>query len=457
MGITAGFALLALLASASTVFAYQKLIESEDRLDRAVEIAYGFVSEAVSLSNKFGAPAELLQGLLRRAEQALDRLIADGADTPKLHHRKAQMLLNFALSYKVLGQTNAARAAQNQRLALQTLTARQPDNSEWQRDLTVSYGVIGDLLQLQGNSAAALENYRTALAIAQRLVAADAQNETWQHDLNFTVRLADLLIPQGDLEGALTSYLADLAANTRWAQAHPEDLDWQQELACGARPHRVLYAQENGQAIAQYREGLPLPNVWSTQIRTAPDWQQNLSVLHVNFGDARWAQGSLEDALASYQAALPIRERIAAGDRRNTGAQRGLSVVQERLTPRPRRRLGKPCRRARSGTRFALRNPAKACEPRSRECGVAIRPREWSLIPPSHLCRFAGCRRLQPLCGFSRPQGSTRSPCLAAQLPRASPRRKGLSLEAISPWPPLARHPPASPDGTLSSASGNGI
>ena len=367
MGITAGFALLALLASASTVFAYQKLIESEDRLDRAVEIAYGFVSEAVSLSNKFGAPAELLQGLLRRTEQALDRLIKDGADTPKLHHRKAQMLLNFALSYQTLGQTGPARErAQEANGLLRILTSRQPDDLSWQRDLTVSYGVIGDLLQLQGNSAAALENYRTALAIAQRLVAADAQNAIWYRDLStLTVKIADLLIPLGDIEGALANYLADLSANTRWAQAHPEDLAWQYDLALDhGRIGAVLYGQGKiDQAIMHYREGLAIAERLVEADPDRADWQQNLSVLHVNFGDARWAQGSLEDALASYQAALPIRERMAAGDRRNAGAQRELSVIQERIAE----------------AQAALGNPAAALV--QMRAALAIRQRLAGLDP----------------------------------------------------------------------------
>ena len=84
-------------------------------------------------------------------------------------------------------------------------------------------------------------------------------------------------------------------------------------------------------------------------------------------------------------------------------------------------------------------------------------PSTLGCLPPATCVGLRYGRLQPPHHGFSRPQGSTRSPCLAAQLPRASPpRRRTERLEAVSPTLPLA-YPTASPDGTLSSASGNGI
>src|SRR5262249_42826180 len=51
------FLFLAIAATASAFFAYQKLIESEQRLDQAIEIAYGFVAEAAGMSDRFGIPS----------------------------------------------------------------------------------------------------------------------------------------------------------------------------------------------------------------------------------------------------------------------------------------------------------------------------------------------------------------------------------------------------------------
>src|SRR5262249_41091865 len=93
-GALAGILLfLTVAATGSAIFAYHKLLESEERLDQAIEIAYGFVTEATSLSGRFGVPADVVLALLQRAEAALDHLIAQGADTPTLRYRKALMLI----------------------------------------------------------------------------------------------------------------------------------------------------------------------------------------------------------------------------------------------------------------------------------------------------------------------------------------------------------------------------
>ncbi len=68
-------------------------VESEDRLDQAIEIAYGFVTEATAMSSRLGVSIETTIALLTRAESTLDRMIERGANTAKLRYRKALMLL----------------------------------------------------------------------------------------------------------------------------------------------------------------------------------------------------------------------------------------------------------------------------------------------------------------------------------------------------------------------------
>ncbi len=48
---------------------------------------------------------------------------------------------------------------------------------------SASHTNIGDLLRAQGNLAAALDSYKAALAIRERLVIADPGNAAWQSDL----------------------------------------------------------------------------------------------------------------------------------------------------------------------------------------------------------------------------------------------------------------------------------
>ena len=55
------------------------------------------------------------------------------------------------------------------------LAAADRSNTQWQRDLSVSYSKVGDVLMAQGKLDEALKAYRDSLAIAERLAAADPQ------------------------------------------------------------------------------------------------------------------------------------------------------------------------------------------------------------------------------------------------------------------------------------------
>ena len=65
----------------------------------------------------------------------------------------------------------------------QRLVAAEPDRADYQRDLSVSYEQLGDLLQALGQGDAARQYYQQALEIAQRLVAAEPDRADYQWDL----------------------------------------------------------------------------------------------------------------------------------------------------------------------------------------------------------------------------------------------------------------------------------
>jgi hypothetical protein len=66
------------------------------------------------------------------------------------------------------------------------LAGRDPANTGWQRDLSVSHERIGDVLVAQGDGAGALLAYRKGLEIAEALAGSDPANALWQTDLAFS-------------------------------------------------------------------------------------------------------------------------------------------------------------------------------------------------------------------------------------------------------------------------------
>jgi eukaryotic-like serine/threonine-protein kinase len=66
---------------------------------------------------------------------------------------------------------------------------------------------VGDVQKAQGDLAGALKSYRDELAIADKLAKQDSSNTDWQRQLALTYgRVGNVLSAQGDLAGALNSY-----------------------------------------------------------------------------------------------------------------------------------------------------------------------------------------------------------------------------------------------------------
>ena len=108
------------------------------------------------------------------------------------------------------------------------LAEADPGNAGWQRDLSVSYIKVGNVLKDQGNLPEALKAYREDLAIAERLAKADPGHAGWQRDLSVASdKVGDLLKDQGNLPEALKAYRDSLAIAERLAKADPGDAGWQ--------------------------------------------------------------------------------------------------------------------------------------------------------------------------------------------------------------------------------------
>jgi tetratricopeptide (TPR) repeat protein len=209
------------------------------------------------------------------------------------------------------------------------LVAADATNTEWQRDLSVSHNRVGAVLQAQGDPAGALTEYRAGLAIAERLAAADATNALWQSDLSVSHgKVGDVLQAQGDLAGALTEYRADLAIRERLVAADATNTEWQRDLSVSHnRVGDVLQAQGDlAGALTAYRAGLAIVERLAAADATNAVWQRDLSVSHDRVGGVLQAQGDLAGALTAYRVGLAIAERLAAADATNTGWQRDLSV-----------------------------------------------------------------------------------------------------------------------------------
>jgi tetratricopeptide (TPR) repeat protein len=104
------------------------------------------------------------------------------------------------------GQLAKAARAYNKGLVItQQLATNDSSNTEWQRDLSVSYDKLGNVAVAQGKLPEAAQAYRDSLAIGKTLAAGDPGNTQWQRDLWVSYwRVADLAERQNNSREART-------------------------------------------------------------------------------------------------------------------------------------------------------------------------------------------------------------------------------------------------------------
>lgn len=253
------FLLLAFAAAGSAVYFWHQLTTNEAFLNATLKRATEIVDEAVALAEKYNVPRAATLALLARADGLFVDMALYGQPTPDLRYRTAQMLVQFARNYAILGDTNKQLARETEAHGLLAgLAAEKPDDRTYQGDLSMSHDRIADVLHGQGKHAEALASYRVSLGIRERLAAADPSNARWQRDLAVShYRIGRVLAAQDKLDAALASYQAHLAIYERLAAADPNNARWQRGLAIGYSNRASVYRAMGklAEALAELRKG----------------------------------------------------------------------------------------------------------------------------------------------------------------------------------------------------------
>ncbi len=242
------------------------------------------------------------------------------------HSRNCMRHLGDLLSD--IGSSKGALEAFRKALAIaERLAAQDPDNAGWKSDLSVSHNRIGSVLVAQGNLAGALEAFRKAMAIAERLAVQDADNAKWQRNLNVShSRIGGVLEAQGNLAGALEAFRKCLAISERLAAHAPDNAGWQRSLRVSHNKiGSVLLAKGNlAGAMEAFRKAMAIAERLAAHYPNNTDWQLELSYSHNNIARVMDAQGKLAGALDAVRKGLGILERLYAQDPSNAKWQHAL-------------------------------------------------------------------------------------------------------------------------------------
>jgi len=163
---------------------------------------------------------------------------------------------------------------------MRRLTLLDPDNTGWQRELSVSHNDVGRVLQAQGKLTEALREFQASKDIRLRLIRQDADNTDWQWDLSVSHNCVGLALQaQGKLAEALQEYQAYKDIMLRLTLLDPDNTDWQRDLSISHRWIATLFEQQGrlAEALTEREAGLAIVERLAQLDETNADWQQDLA------------------------------------------------------------------------------------------------------------------------------------------------------------------------------------
>ena len=114
---------------------------------------------------------------------------------------------------------------------MQELTARDPDNAGWRRDLSVSHNCVGGVLQAQGRLQQALAEYEADKRIMQELTARDRTMPAGGASLSVSHNcVGRVLQEQGRMQEALAEDQASERLMLALVSATPDQAQWKEDL-----------------------------------------------------------------------------------------------------------------------------------------------------------------------------------------------------------------------------------
>lgn len=215
-----------------------------------------------------------------------------------------------------------------------TLTVRDPDNADWKRDLSISHDNVGDMLAETGDRSGALAEYSKAMKIRAKLAARDPDNAVWQSDLSISYNKAgNILAATGDRSGALAEYRKAMKIVARLAADNPDNAEWKRNLSIGHNKVGGMLAASGDRlgALSEYRKAM---QICAKLAERDPDnvvWQSDLSICHDKIGDMLAATGDFQGALLEYHKGMNVAATLAASDPNNAVWQRDLIVRNVKL------------------------------------------------------------------------------------------------------------------------------
>ena len=236
--------------------------------------------------------------------------------------------------YGSLGDTDSALQNFRKALAISERIYRdRPDNLRFGRGVAVAYANIGEILANQGDRVAGLENYRKSLDTLVSLPtrADDTGISRTIHVIQ--TRIGNVQQMNGDAQGARQSYILAVEIAEKLAAVDPQNARARIDLATSyASLGRVTAECCNSRVGLDYLQ--KAVEITEKEVAHDPKGLHGHRILGLCYqwrGQVSMASQKLDDALKDYRKSAAILEAITAADANDVQARVELAATNEKI------------------------------------------------------------------------------------------------------------------------------
>ena len=190
--VSAGLAFWGEINRKEAVAQRQVAEQQRDRAEKVLTAASGTSHSLVfdmaqEFRNVEGVPLATIKKVLNKARSLQTELGKAGGASLDMQRDEAAALNELATTYQAQGATSEALSAANESMAIvQKLVEAEPNNNKWKRYQGVTFDTVGTILDLQGKATEANQLFTKSYEQAKTLATQDANNTEWQADYSIS-------------------------------------------------------------------------------------------------------------------------------------------------------------------------------------------------------------------------------------------------------------------------------
>ena len=202
----------------------------------------------------------------------------------------------------------------------ENLAAQDPNNSDWQYQLVVSYYWMGNFYLMDHQPEKVLPYFERYLVVAVRMNQANPDDGTWQFELTCAFQnLAAIYDELGRWQEALELAERSLALTKSLSEKNPNDMQLKHELADSyCWPGRIYMDRGDfAKALQRFGDALEIQTAVVAQEPDNPDFRSRLQLIHRHLHNVYRYKGDVLLALDHVGRALEISQHLHQKDPQN--------------------------------------------------------------------------------------------------------------------------------------------